>query len=148
MDPLHFSSLVTSSHGVARLGGTLRRLQQDLKGALDDVDTIVGQTSTIEFAIGEICSLVRHSSNAFPPRFESRLTECTSSIDKVVGQIQAHTQSVKAKAEKSRLQAQLLHVRHAEKVGRWENSLGAQIQTLMLLLDVARLFVSPKKYKP
>jgi hypothetical protein len=107
-------SLVAGSVKVAdivtKLGFGLRHLQQDFSGALDHVDNIAQQTSTIEFAIREICSLLGSSPDTFPPSFEFRLKESTTAVDKVVGQIHAHVQSVKIEAEKSPSKGKMLHL--------------------------------------
>ncbi|RYP05076.1 hypothetical protein DL765_009955 [Monosporascus sp. GIB2] len=145
MDPISVTSLVASSIGLAdvvtRLGCGLRHLQQEFSGALDHVDNITQQTGTIDFAIREICSLLRRSPDTFPSSFESRLKESTAAIDEVVGQIQDHAQSVQAEAEKSPRKGKLLHLQHASKVLQWENNLSVLIQALSLLLQVAQLCV-------
>ncbi|RYP62420.1 hypothetical protein DL770_009595 [Monosporascus sp. CRB-9-2] len=143
MDPISVTSLVASSIGVAdivtRLGFGLQHLQQQFSGALDHVDNIAQQTRSIDFAIREICSFLHKSPNTFPTSFESRLRESMTKIDKVVGQIQDHAQSVKTEASKSPSKGKILHLRHADKVVQWENNLGVQIQALSLLLQVAQL---------
>jgi len=145
MDPISAASLVAGSIGVAdvvtRLGFGLRHLQQEFNGALDHVDNIAQQVGSIDLAIREICSLLYNSPDTFPQSFESRLKESTAAINKVVTQIQEHSQSVKAVAEKSVNKGKLLHLRHANKVVQWETNLGAQIQALSLLLQVAHMSV-------
>ncbi|KAF1997969.1 hypothetical protein P154DRAFT_578495 [Amniculicola lignicola CBS 123094] len=120
MDVISAASLVAASIGVAdvvtRLGFGLRHIQQEFNGALDYIDNIAQQIGNIDLAICEICLLLCKSPNTFPQSFKSRLKESTTTIDKVVAQIQEHTQSIKDVAEKLENKGKLLHLRHAGKV--------------------------------
>ncbi|KAK3685220.1 kinase-like domain-containing protein [Podospora appendiculata] len=140
---MDIASLVASSLGVAditvRVGFGLRQLQKSFSEALEHVDNIAQQTRTIDFAIRQICSLLEQSRDTFPASFELHLDESTTAIGRVVGQIQDHTEAVKAKAEKSPSKGKILQLWHADKVGQWEKNLGVQIQALLLLLEVANL---------
>ncbi|KAK3328197.1 kinase-like domain-containing protein [Cercophora scortea] len=140
---MDIASLVASSLGVAditvRVGLGLRQLQKSFSEALEHADNIAQQAKTIDFAIREICSLLEKSPDTFPVSFEFHLDESTTAIGRVVGQIQDHTDAVKAKAEKSPSRGKILQLWHADKVGQWEKNLGVQTQALTLLLQVANL---------
>ncbi|KAF2971171.1 hypothetical protein GQX73_g2389 [Xylaria multiplex] len=125
-------SIVTASLGVAdiiaRLGRSLKRLQNDFSGALDHIDNIIQQTGTVDLAI-----------QTFPQSFESRLIDSTTAIRKIIEQLELHTQVVKDGAEDSQAKARIIHLWHASKVQQWEASLATQTQALSLLLQVAQL---------
>jgi len=145
MDPVTVVSLVASALGVAdisaRLGVGLHRLQQEFKGALEHVDDISQQADTIDFAIREICSLLRRRPETFPTSFESRFNDLTKAVDRVVAQIQHHIQSVRNEANRSPSRGKVYHVRHAAAVTQWEKTLTVQIQALSFLLQVAQMLV-------
>ncbi|KXJ90022.1 hypothetical protein Micbo1qcDRAFT_164526, partial [Microdochium bolleyi] len=105
MDPVTVFSLVAGAMGAAditaRLGTGLRRLQQEFSGALDHIDDIAQQTGTIDFALREICSLLRSRPGTFPHSFESRFNDSTTAVDRIVQQIQDHIQSVRTEASRS-----------------------------------------------
>lgn len=145
MDPVTVVSLVASALGaadiIARLGRGLHGLQQEFSGALDHVDDIAQQMSTIDFAMREICSLLRCRPETFPHSFESRFADSTAAVDRIVEQIQDHVQFVRTEASKSPSRGKLHHVRNAAAVAQWEKTLTVQIQALSLLLQVAQMFV-------
>ncbi len=145
MDPVTATSLVATCIGVAdvaaRLCGALRRLQQEYSGALAHAEEIAQQASRIHYAIHEICEALDKSPNLFPPSFETVLRDSTTSINSVIGHIQGHAKSVKAKAERSPSVGKMTHLWRAEEVLQWKNSLGDQIQAIILLLQVSGLYV-------
>lgn len=112
--------LIASALSVAeittRVGMGCRRLQVEFSGALDHIDDISQQASTIDLAIREICSICDRRPRAFPPLFRSRLNDSISVVHNTVRQIQGHAESVKTEAETSRSRARLKHLRKSAQV--------------------------------
>lgn len=135
--------LVASALSVAeittRVGTACRHLQMEFCGALEHIDSISKQTSTIDLAIREICSIFHQRPQTFPFSFESHLSDSISAVHTIVRQIQDHVQLVRTEAETSKSRAKLRHVRKSAQVTEWGATLVVQTQALMLLLQVAQL---------
>lgn len=145
MDPITASGLVASALGVAdiaaRLDWGLRQLYNDFSGALGNVEIISQQTNTIDLAIREICSIINQQPQTFPISFEAHLHDLISSVHNIVRQMQDHVESVRITAEQSQGKATLQHLFNSAQVKEWGSALTVQIQALMLLLQVAQLYV-------
>lgn len=145
MDPITAAGLVASALGVAdvatRVGWGLRHMQKEFSGALESVEKISQQTSTIDLAIREICFIVDQRPQTFPPSFESHLNDSTSAVHNIVRQIQSHVESVREKAQTSQGKAKFRHLLNSAQVTEWGATLAVQIQALTLLLQVAQLYV-------
>lgn len=139
--------LVASALSVAeittRVGTGCRHLQMEFSGALEHIDNISQQTSTIGLAIREICSIFDQRPQTFPSSFESHLGDSISAVHTIVWQIQDHVQSVRTEAETSKSKAKLKHLRKSAQVTEWGATLVVQTQALMLLLQVAQLYAEP-----
>lgn len=135
--------LIASALSVAeittRVGMGCRRLQVEFSGALEHIDDISQQASTIDLAIREICSICDKRPQAFPSSFESRLSDSISVVHNTARQIQDHAQSVRTEAETSKNRARLKHLRKSAQVAQWSAALSGQTQALMLLLQTAQL---------
>lgn len=135
--------LIASALSVAeittRVGMGCRNLQTQFSGALEHIDNISQQTSTIDLAIREICDIFHQRPQTFPSSFESHLGDSVSAVHNIVRQIQDHVQSVRAEAERSYSRAKLRHLCKSAQVTEWGATLVVQTQALMLLLQVAQL---------
>ncbi|KAJ0109013.1 hypothetical protein J7T55_005562 [Diaporthe amygdali] len=143
MEPISAIGLIASALSVAEIAAVVgrgcRHLQTEFNGALEHVDNISQQTSNIDLAIREICSIVDQRPQTFPSTFEGHLDDSISAIHNIVKQIQDHVHSVKTEAETSQSRAKLRHLRKSNQITEWRTTLGVQIQALMLLLQVAQL---------
>lgn len=143
MDPITIFGLIASALSVAeittKVGMGCRHLQMEFSGALEHIDSISQQTSTIDLAIREICSIFHQRPQTFPSSFESHLSDSISAVDTIARRIQDHVQSVRTEAETSKSRAKLRHLRKSAQVREWGATLVVQTQALMLLLQVAQL---------
>lgn len=143
MDPITAIGLIASALSVAEIatvvGRGCRHLQNEFNGALEHVDNISQQTSNIDLAIREICSIVDQRPQIFPSSFEGHLSDSISAIHNIARQIQDHVRLVRTEAETSQNRAKLRHLRKSNQITEWRTTLGVQIQALMLLLQVAQL---------
>lgn len=143
MEPITAFGLLASALSVAeitsRVGMGCLHLQVEFSGALEHIDNISQQASTINLAIREICSIFRQRPQTFPSSFESHLNDSVSAVHTIVQQIQDHVHSVRTEAETSKSRAKLRHLRKSARIKEWGATLVVQTQALMLLLQVAQL---------
>lgn len=133
------ASALSVAEIVTRVCMGCRHLQMEFSGALEHMDNISQQTSTIDLAIREICDIFHQRPQTFPSSFESHLSDSISAVHSIVRQIQDHVQLVRADAETSKSRAKIRHLRKSTQVTEWGATLVVQTQALMLLLQVAQL---------